>query len=379
MHFYYLLINLTLIISCFILGILLFVFLIPKNDFPDNFKFPSRLLAVSYILLACLNISVLFGGLTDYRPEYFSISAIVMSSIQSLIFAYVIFALFDPLHGNKGRKLFIQHSYIILFFLLAFVILTIFTLNPILGSISDVQLNIKNPLVALRIAFFAFYLYQILHYIFLFNKALRKYNATVEDYFSETGKIKTNWVKIAFFSALIIGLMAIVFQTYPSLLFDNFFTSVVVAFYIVFAISFINHSSIFHIIEPVLLDILQPEAGFEQALKKSSWSIYKQKIVEDKIFLNESITLIEMAALLNVSRTTLSNFINAEENRNFNSWVNQLRISEAKRLMMSDPTYAISDIALKTGYSAQSNFSREFKQITGETPTAWKKSNVSIS
>jgi AraC-like DNA-binding protein len=165
--------------------------------------------------------------------------------------------------------------------------------------------------------------------------------------------------------------MAIIFQTLPSLLFDNIFTTVIVVFYTGFAINFINYKKIYHIIEPALNTYGQIE--IDHTFKKLSWDLYKQKILESKIYLKEGITLIEIAQSVNVGRGTLSNFINTRENQNFNSWINQLRITEAKSLMTNNPGVPVSYIAMKTGYSEPSNFSREFKQITGETPLAWRK------
>ncbi|MDO9254516.1 MAG: AraC family transcriptional regulator [Bacteroidales bacterium] len=240
-----------------------------------------------------------------------------------------------------------------------------------LTSMPDIAFKFLQPLTILRVTFFAFYLYQIMVYSLIFSKAIGKYNSSIDNYFSETGTIKLNWIKVAFISALIIGLMAVIFQTLPSLLFDNIFTTVIVVFYTGFAINFIHYNKIYHIIEPALNTYTQIE--IDQTPKKSGWGLYKQKILESKIYLKEGITLIEMAQSLNVGRSTLSNFINTEENKNFNNWINHLRISEAKNLMISNPDSPLSCIAMKTGYSEPSNFSREFKQITGETPLAWRK------
>lgn len=167
---------------------------------------------------------------------------------------------------------------------------------------------------------------------------------------------------------------ALIFQIIPSLWFDIFFSGALIVFYIVFAVNFINYNRIFHILEPALEQNLLLDTENHYAQKKSNWPIYRQRVLEKKIYLHEGITLVEMADFLNISRTTLSTLINIEENQSFNQWINQLRINEAKRLMHTNPNFSFLDIAYKTGFSEQSNFSREFKQITGETPSSWKKS-----
>ncbi len=377
MNLIYLFINLTFIISGIILGIIILVNPVSHKPSLKKYRQSSKLLAASYLSVAIMNSAVLFFGLKDFQPEYFSFLGIVISSTQSLIFSYILIMLLSTHQNPKNNIPFIIHGGIILLFLIVFAVLSLFKTNPVLSSPSEVTMTILYPMTLLRIAFFAFYLYQIIRYCLIFRKAVIKYDASIGNYFSDTGSVKLNWVKVAFISALSIGLMAIIFQILPSLVFDNIFTSIVFVFYIGFAIKFINYDKIYESIEPAFDTGISPDIGFEKVLKKSSWDAYKQKVTENKLFLKEGITLIEMARLLNISRTLLSNFINMEEGQNFNKWINKLRISEAKHIMLNNPDYSISYIAIKTGFSEQSNFSREFKQVTGHTPSVWKKSFAS--
>ena len=52
-------------------------------------------------------------------------------------------------------------------------------------------------------------------------------------------------------------------------------------------------------------------------------------------------------------------------------FVLQIRLAVAKR-MLADQQLPIADIALSTGFSSQSNFSRAFRGATGVTPRAWR-------
>ena len=94
------------------------------------------------------------------------------------------------------------------------------------------------------------------------------------------------------------------------------------------------------------------------------------------MYLKEGLTLEELAQTLLVGRTTLSNLINQEENVNFNTWINTLRIEEAKKKIIASPEYSILLVSELVGFSEQSNFSREFKKITGITPSGWKRQFV---
>lgn len=331
MAYYYLFINLAFIISGYISGLFLLSFPIPDIDFLKSYTISSRILAASYILLAIISTVVLFLGLADYQPEYFKFSGLLVSSTQSLLITFTLITLLNPHQSKKSNTLFKIHGLIILLFFIGYVLLCMFQNDPVLTTLPDIAFKILQPLTILRIAFFAFYLFQILVYCLVFSKAIGKYYSSIDNYFSETGSIKLNWIIVAFISALIIGLMAVIFQALQSLLYDNIFTTIIVVFYTGFARNFIKYKRIYHIIEPALNTYGQLE--IDHTLKNSGWDLYKQKILESKIYLKEGITLIEIAQALNVGRSTLSYFINTEENQNFNTWINQLRISEAKSLI----------------------------------------------
>jgi AraC-like DNA-binding protein len=182
------------------------------------------------------------------------------------------------------------------------------------------------------------------------------------------------WIRYAFFSALLIGLSALFYQVFPSKTYNILFTISLIVFYFVFSIKYINYNKLFAIIQPVVSDAeIKQNLKIEYNRSKSLWKGYKSTIISEKIYLREGITLDETAQLLKIGRTTLSGLINSEENVNFNTWINQLRIEEAKILFSENPVFPIIKVAEMTGFSEHSNFSRQFKLITGESPSVWRK------
>ena len=57
---------------------------------------------------------------------------------------------------------------------------------------------------------------------------------------------------------------------------------------------------------------------------------------------------------------------------NFVSFLRNLRVSKAKELLLQD-NMKVNDIALAVGYDTVHVFLRNFKQVTGMTPTEYKK------
>ena len=113
-------------------------------------------------------------------------------------------------------------------------------------------------------------------------------------------------------------------------------------------------------------------------LKPEQLNILKtgvEKLIQEKIFLDSDITLDKMSKILNTNKLYLSKFINYEYNKNFNSFINDFRIDEAQKLLISPKheNFTLDAIADLVGFKSRSSFYAIFKKITGVTPGFYKK------
>ena len=69
--------------------------------------------------------------------------------------------------------------------------------------------------------------------------------------------------------------------------------------------------------------------------------------------------------------------INTMEGVNFNTFIGRLRIAEAQAIMNEAPSTSFAELAAMVGFSEQSNFSRQFKAITGFTPSEYRRNLTS--
>lgn len=104
------------------------------------------------------------------------------------------------------------------------------------------------------------------------------------------------------------------------------------------------------------------------------WNCWKENIIQQNWYKENGITLNQIAQLLGTNRTELSYAINQFERKNFNTYINSLRIEEAKKLM-KESNIPISEICIQLGYSDPANFSRRFKEQEGISPLAWRKNS----
>ncbi|NJB72314.1 AraC-like DNA-binding protein [Saonia flava] len=100
----------------------------------------------------------------------------------------------------------------------------------------------------------------------------------------------------------------------------------------------------------------------------------KLKLVQDKaLFKNANIKLADVAAELNTSPHTLSQYLNDNLGKSFSLFINEYRIEEAKKLLLSNDNFTIEVIGYESGFNSKSTFFTTFKNIVGITPSAYQK------
>lgn len=370
---------------CLLIGVIFFIVPVPKNEHLKNYRISLKVLAVDYIILGLLDIPMLIFWEESHFFGYFNFVRAFVSSLQALLFTFALLNLLNP-HFITPRRLYKNVLPLIIFVVLYSSSLLIFG-DYELKSLSELSKGLLHPTMVIRLLFFVFYAIQICYCCYLFYIEAKLFKKGLEDYFSDTHKLNLQTYKNLLRGAIVVGVIALISLIQQNLIYETFFTIAAIVFYFLFAIKFINYTKVFILIEPVIVHPVQipagdlnekPEIPESDALlfqTNSKWKGLKRIIIDEKHYLKEQVTLEDIAQVLQVSRTTLSNLINSEEGQNFYSWINSLRIEHSKTLLINYPGHTISQIAQLTGFTETSNFSRAFKNITGLTPTEWRKYN----
>lgn len=83
-----------------------------------------------------------------------------------------------------------------------------------------------------------------------------------------------------------------------------------------------------------------------------------------------TIKLEEVAKIANLSVSAFCRFFKLRTRKTFSQFVNEFRISVAcKKLLLDD--FSISEVCYEVGFTNLSNFNRQFKKITGFTPSQY--------
>lgn len=108
-------------------------------------------------------------------------------------------------------------------------------------------------------------------------------------------------------------------------------------------------------------------------LKESEEQILSglEKFEVSKRYLNKDMSLGMLASQLNTNTKYLSEIINRHKEKNFNSFINELRINYITEKIKSDSAYLnykVSYLAEECGFASHSTFTTVFKSVVGVSP-----------
>lgn len=100
------------------------------------------------------------------------------------------------------------------------------------------------------------------------------------------------------------------------------------------------------------------------------------QVVQNEYFTDQELSLHKLSILLDINYKELS-FIISNQNLNYNSWLNGLRIEYSMQLIKDGflDRYSVDALAKKSGFNSKNTFYRSFKKITEVTPVKFHESN----
>lgn len=118
------------------------------------------------------------------------------------------------------------------------------------------------------------------------------------------------------------------------------------------------------------------KSGLKEERAAEIKQLLEKLMEEKKLYLDENISLPQLAEMLNIHPNYLSQVINERFQKNFYDFINSYRIEEFKRLIASgkNKTKTFFALALDCGFNSKASFNNSFKKITGNTPSEFVKS-----
>lgn len=231
-------------------------------------------------------------------------------------------------------------------------------------------------------------------YVILSLILLSRHQRNIVGQFSNTDKITLNWMRYLISGIGVIWIVVIFIQSAQALY-------IAVALFIFFIGYFgIRQTGIFsnsfspH--EILLPATLETTAQSEEAdlitettdrIKYEKTKVDENKaseiqaklqvlMKEEECYKDPELTLGDLAGMLNIAPGVISQVINSKEEKNFYDYVNTLRVEAFKQLLLEPESrqYTLLALAFECGFNSKTSFNRNFKKITGISPSAYAKS-----
>jgi len=335
----------------------------------------DRLLTALLFLIA---IDMSFSLLRNELSFIQEIPPVLPLAYGPLLYLYVKYQIKDHRHFNYKN----------LFHFIPFAALFIATLalidKPILPEKNFFENDKFLPYrITYGITFFSLNtIYAVFSFILVY-----KHQKNIKNIFSFTSeKITLNWLKLVLFSFLFTYITLYITGAWyiiqnKSFYVDNInpvdFSYIGLTFF-AFAFSFFGFKQLAVHTKEEESETDKPKylssnLSIEDAKK------YKDELnmlmLEKKPYLDEKLSVSELAKSLNISRHHLTQIINEQLGKNFYTYINDFRIEEVKKMLLdkSKENYTILAVAYECGFNSKSTFNTLFKKYTGQTPSEYKK------
>lgn len=364
-------INITGLINGLFLS---FVFFVIKR----GKKVINRILSLLILSVASITIAAVLWTTDAYLkyPNLLGIFPKFYLAIGPLLYLYVL-SLIKP--DFKFNKKYLFHFIPLCF---AFFKAIPFYLEPAKKKLEIYLDIVENP----NLDFHFNLLLRFIHlsiYLILIAIIIKNHRKTIKNYFSNIDKYKITWMTYLIISfSIVLGLYIIFYLLW---VFGNIVTTKygkLISIWNVILLFWLEYKGI---VQPQIFAndrLLEPGKKYNSSrLSEEQADHYLKKLIEimknRKPYLENEITLKELADTVGTSHIYLSQIINQRLKQNFYDFINNYRINEAKKTLENFDSFKgnILDIAFEVGFNSKSTFYSAFKKNTGLTPIQYKKKN----
>lgn len=283
---------------------------------------------------------------------------------------------------NRDKKYYLAHF-------IPFII-TMLLLIPFFGLPFDEKSQVyKNEGKGYEVLLSAIYITIIISgigYALFSLRKLSRHRKNIAKQFSFTEKINLRWLSYLILGSAVIWIVVIFYN-------DQYIFSAVVLYLFFIGYFGIKQVGIFTnkpIFENEQTDVLAlqnivaenqtEKIKYEKSglSKAELHSIHKRLTAlmgDEKLYKNEELTLSELSQKLNVHSNILSQVINSVEEKNFYDYINYQRVEEFKKIILlpENQKFTLLSLAFECGFNSKTAFNRNFKKVTGLSPSDYLK------
>ncbi len=372
-------IQLIACISAIILLIILLLIRVPMTQYTRRLNIAKTTVVASFLILSFLmgfSISM-HGKVFDYEL-FSSCTMLVAVSVSSLAISY---AMINILDENMIWSNVFNIDAILIIVASFLLIQSAINRSPLFGVYLIINL--------------ALFVSQSVYFIIRFDRSYKKREKELAAYYEEDEGHKIRWIRFCYIIAMLTNLVLLIYIMLP-----RGFMRLYIAWYILYMLYFTanfvpflgSHKIVldafahkvlsFDILpkrpetkpkktEPVV-DQRQRDREFKKlAVNLATW-------VEERRYSEYEKTREQIAAELDCSKEIMQLYFMTVIGKDFRNWRTELRIEDAKRMLLEDKKASPQLVAETCGFSDRSNFHKTFVKMVGCSPKEWREKDGKI-
>ncbi len=363
--------------SC-MLAFILLVIKIPHTEYTKRLNNAKVTIAVSFLICGFMMAFSLYEYPAVWEYEKFSsLTMLITASFSTMAISYSMINILDDrtVPGN---------TFIINTFLLT--ASSIALLGAFLGGQSRWHFAI-----ALTVSLLLF-ISQSTYYILKFDNAYRKSLKTLSAYYDEDEDHKIRWLRFCYIIAMLTDIFLLVYMVLP-----NGFMKIYIAWYILFILYFSANFISFLGSHKIVLDafahrtlsgqdlfppktqkLKDNEPAIDRKRKEMEFRKISRNIKEwiaEKKYREYDKTREEIAGEMGTTKEILQLYFNTVIKQDFRNWRTELRINDAKKMLLEDKQASTNLVGEMCGFSDRSNFHTQFVKLVGCSPKKWRETD----
>lgn len=356
------------------MALILLLIRIPKTEYAKKLARSKYTIATSYMIGAFTFGYAVYNADAPLYEEFSTIIMLIVVAFISIIVSFSLINLLMPRFIDGGK------------FLVS--IFLVFVASVILVE-SFFSGNMRLHRITLYTGV-ALFIVQSCSLIIIFDRAYKRSIGILEKYYDEDEEHKIKWIRFCYILTMLTAMFILVYVFLP----DKGFIRLYMFFYILYMIYFAGNYISFLGSHKLLLDAvghfaLSEQSPIFQKKKKSKAAQTRiqesrnddgfsalekalNKWVKEKRYREYDKSREETAQELGTTKEMLQMYFTDRLGIDFRSWRTDLRIKEAKDMLLKHKDYSINFIAEAVGFSDRSNFHRQFTKSVGCSPKEWR-------
>ena len=368
-----------------ILAVLLMLIKIPQSDYSSKLINSKLAMVVSFLICSFM----MFFTMSQYgEPEIWDWEMFTMLAIYVVVHfstSIISYSMMSLLKAEEHRhRMFVPGLFVS-------AIIAVMLLSAYKSE------NMTYFWTMCVVALTAF-LVQSVTYIVYFDKAYKQSLKELENYYDEDESHKIKWVRFCYIISMLTNIFILVYLClYWFLAYKLAIAALYTVWYLLYMLYMTSNFISFIGSHKLVLDAFAHRALTGQDIRqrrverKAARSVETgevsindkeaarleralQKWVDEKNYRKYDKSREEIADELKTSKEFLHHYFLNRLGVDFKTWRTQLRIEDAKKMLLEDRKISTNLVGERCGFSDRSNFHRQFVKIVGCSPREWRES-----